>query len=143
MNHIQTFSCLLLLCACSWLSSEEIAQESAMQSAEETTSQQLCHLLAPLTTFAEADNIVPAGAQAIQALIEVPEDAPDDLGVGAYVKDDDGNWFQLAQSQGLKPGIHHLHFNLAQKYNWQAEPFFHTWNPYRSKLAHRYGLFFW
>ncbi len=100
-------------------------------------------LQAPLTSFIEAPSLLPKPVNAIQALIHVPKDAPSDLGVGAYMKDDDGNWFQLSHTNVLKPGTHHLHFSIRHDQSWQSEPFFDVWNPYQHYLAYNYGLFFW
>lgn len=104
---------------------------------------QSLQLQAPLTTFVEAQKTVTPGFNAIQALIRVPEDAPADLGVGAFVKDDDGNWFQLPAQQDLGPGTHHLHFSLDDEQPWQSEPYFSVWHRYQHFLAHRFGLYFW
>lgn len=103
----------------------------------------LLELQAPLTTaFLSAKNL-PAQSMAIQAQVFVPDDAPTDLGVGACIKDDDGNWFQLAHPLTLSPGHHHLHFTLDNTANWVSEPNGTRWNAYQSFLGHEYGLFFW
>ena len=114
---------------------------SALLSAAEP--QQVCTLQAPLSTYAYADGRIDTDAQAIQAQIHIPDDAPADLGVGAFIKDDDGNWFQLPYQAQLHPGHQHLHFSLAQQEAWQSEPGLSFWDPYHQHLAHEYGLYFW
>ncbi len=110
------------------------------QSASQALSQAL---RAPLGTFMQASTHLPAQAQAIQALVKIPDDAPQDLGVGAFLKDDDGNWFQLPHTSTLKPGLHHLHFAISLDEPWQSEPAIDIWDPYLHSLAVNYGLFFW
>ena len=138
------FLLLLLTCLSTTLCATDVVNEDNTASlAMVSDAPGLVALQAPLTTFIEAKSTIPNGANAIQALIEIPANAPSDLGVGAYIKDDDGNWFQLPQQHQVGPGVHHLHFSLEQSESWQAEPNFHTWNNYQHMLAHNFGLFFW
>ncbi|NRA39998.1 MAG: hypothetical protein HRU15_17780, partial [Planctomycetes bacterium] len=106
------------------------------------TAQELV-LQCPLTSAATADHTLPAGARAIQAQIIVPEGAPTDLGVGAFIKDDDGSWFQLAKQIHLRPGHHHLHFPLNCLNSWNSEPGLQQWNDFQKHLGHHFGIYFW
>lgn len=100
-------------------------------------------LQAPLTTPVYAEAGFSADSSAIQAQIQLPEDMPDDLGVGAFIKDDDGQWFQLAWQGRLKPGHMHLHFPLDAAARWQSEPHQRAWHRYHQSLTHEFGLYFW
>ncbi len=107
------------------------------------SAQETCVLQAPLSTFVTARDTFPSDTNAIQALIVVPTSAPADLGVGAFIKDTDGNWFQLGSPQRLDPGTHNIHFSIDDTSPWQAEPNFDVWDPSHLRRVVAYGLFFW
>ncbi len=128
-------ACLLLvLGAVSWLSAAEMHPQHAIQR---------LRLHAPLTSTILAEGGLAKDARVIQAQIFVPDDAPRDLGVGAFIKDDDGTWFQLAHPYRLGPGHHHLHFSLDASTPWSSEPGSMRWSDYRIFNGQHYGLYFW
>ncbi len=98
-------------------------------------------LRAPLGTVHDADGALPPDASVIIVEVEVGDDAPADLGIGVYVRTDDGRWFQRAARKGVGPGRHNLRFPLDQ--GWLSEPRAEDWSPYRRALCVRYGLFAW
>ncbi len=100
-------------------------------------------LAAPLTTHVYAEGTLNINSRAIQAQITLPDNFPSDLGVGAFIKDDDGSWFQLPFAGVLKAGHNHLHFSLAEDAAWQSEPNIKSWSIYQQHLAHTFGLYFW
>lgn len=100
-------------------------------------------LRAPLTTYGTPRTALMHHCKGIEAIIEVPEDAPTDLGIGAYVKDQDGTWFQQPHLKKLTPGKHELYFPIDENDLWQAEPYGMEWNAYRLGQSKQYGLYFW
>ena len=98
-------------------------------------------LRAPLTTVVPATGALPADPAAVVAVLVVPPDAPDDLGVGAFIADDDGQWYQRFHPTPLGPGRHELRFALDGALH--GEPHRGTWTPYHRHLGHHAGLFLW
>jgi hypothetical protein len=98
-------------------------------------------LRAPLGTVIEATEPLPGDAGAIVAEVVVPDGAPADLGLGVYVRGDDGRWFQRSAPGVVAPGRHRLRFPLDQ--GWLSEPHAETWSPYRRALCVRCGVFAW
>ncbi|NRA39567.1 MAG: hypothetical protein HRU15_15605 [Planctomycetes bacterium] len=130
--------CCLLSCV---LLSQIFAADELID--KNSTSLNWCHLQSPLTSYHHAAQRLESEMNAIQAQLDIPDDAPTDLGVGAFIKDDDGNWFQLTQRIALTPGHHHIHFDISLDSAWQAEPQVDAWNSYKKFLGCEYGLFFW
>lgn len=97
-------------------------------------------LAAPLST------IVPGwtrGADAVvRAVVDVPVDAPADLGVGAFVRDRHGRWFQRAIG-ALAPGRHRIAVPVGPGDPLLAEPGGARWSASEAALCDRGGLFFW
>ena len=58
-------------------------------------------LQAPMTTIMSGWS--PTAGLVLQAVVEVPDDAPTDLGVGAWISDRHGRWFQQALPGTLTP----------------------------------------
>jgi hypothetical protein len=100
-------------------------------------------LQAPLTTLAVAPGSVEGGDLAIRATVEVPAGAPSDLGVGAYVSDRHGRWFQQCSPGVLAPGPHTLEFVITTASPLIDEPDRAIWSPVNAALTARAGLFFW
>lgn len=100
-------------------------------------------LAAPLTSYTEARSFHVEQCAGIEAVLEIPEDAPADLGVGAYLKDQDGRWFQSAWRTTLTPGTHQVYFPVTLDAAWHSEPAGIEWNAYRMQLSKSYGLYFW
>src|SRR3954470_3626258 len=63
-------------------------------------------LRAPLTTIIAADAAPPPGDGVLSLVVDldVPADAPEDLGIGAFVADRHGGWFQRCRDGRLEPG---------------------------------------
>ena len=78
----------------------------------------------------------------LQATVVVPADAPSDLGIGAYVTDVHGTWFQTLSTEAMTPGEHHLRFDLGPGAALSSPAGF-QWSAAFSSLARRSGLFFW
>src|SRR5260221_13131771 len=79
-------------------------------------------LQAPLTSMARYPGPVPGGDLVIRAMLVAPEDAPPDLGVGAFVSDRHGRWFQQCRPGALAPGRPALSFTLVAKAPLLAVP---------------------
>ena len=69
-------------------------------------------LRSPLSTMVELPQPVP-GSRHLSATLVVPHNAPRDLGIGAYVQDRDGTWYQRASAGVLEPGRHVIDFDLS------------------------------
>src|ERR1043165_5508692 len=65
-------------------------------------------LQSPLTTLVRLPQPLTAPPRALQAVVDVPADAPADLGVGVFVVDQHGRWFQGLRPGVLAPGTHAL-----------------------------------
>lgn len=99
-------------------------------------------LQAPLST------VVPialgeAPPHALNVILRVPDDAPTDLGIGAFLADDDGTWYQRLHPSVLGPGRHEIHFDLGPSARLVGEPHRGVWNPFRHAISQRCGLFLW
>ena len=71
------------------------------------SQEQQVALQSPLSTVVRMSATVPpAPWSQVTATVTVPDDAPHDLGVGAFVVDQHGRWFQCIHSDVLNPGIH-------------------------------------
>jgi hypothetical protein len=100
----------------------------------------LVRLLAPLSSLVAAA-VVPTGAKTLSADIEVPADAPADLGVGAWLADRDGHWYQVTADDALAPGHHTVTFDLRD--GLISEPAHAGLMPDQAERSDRAGLFFW
>ena len=78
----------------------------------------------------------------VRAVVEVPADAPADLGVGVFVRDRHGHWFQRAIG-ALGPGRHALAVPVGSGDPLLAEPGGARWSASEAALCDRGGLFFW
>ena len=115
---------------CCWLPAMAVTQEVQLQ--------------APLTTLVRLAEEPPRGAFFMRATIHVPADAPADLGVGAFVADRHGRWFQRLRPGALVPGaITSVMFAMGPDEPLQAQPFPADWNLAAASQASRAGLFFW
>jgi hypothetical protein len=84
----------------------------------------------------------PSGGKILRAEVEVPKDAPADLGVGAFVADRDGHWFQIIRPGTLAPGRQHVEFALDGSSPLVSEPGHEAWQPDDAAVEERSGLFF-
>lgn len=99
-------------------------------------------LQSPLSTVWTIAPDLPVDAVAIKAQIIVPDDAPADLGCGAFIADRDLYWYQRIHPQRLQPGLNHVHFRINEWSAWSAEPGCDTLNASRLRECTRAGLFF-
>lgn len=99
-------------------------------------------LHAPLNTVYRIPQRLRTETTGLNVLLRVPDDAPADLGVAAWVADDEGMWFKQDHPQPLRPGLHNLFFDL-QNNQWSSEPSPHEWNHYKRQLCQQWGLSFW
>ncbi len=100
-------------------------------------------LRAPLTTIVRAEAPVPEGdgAMALVAVLVVPDDAPRDLGVGAFVADRHGRWYQAVRDGVLGPGRTTLRLELSR--SARGEPHRGAFDAgAQARMAHG-GLFLW
>ena len=99
-------------------------------------------LQAPLSTMLAVPGNVPAHPDALLATVVVPEDAPADLGVTAWVSDDEGRWHQTIHPQRLHPGTHELTFGIGPDASLHAEGHAGSWSAREHARIHRCGLSF-
>jgi hypothetical protein len=100
-------------------------------------------LQAPLSTVVRVLGTVPAGDLVVRATVEVPEDAPGDLGVGAFVGDRHRRWFQRLHPIVLTPGRHQLEFDMGGDAALAAHPDCGAWNAAVAAQVAQAGLFLW
>ena len=98
-------------------------------------------LQAPLTTIVRATGPLPPGGKAVSARVTVPADAPVDLGVGAFLADAHGRWFQSMRPGLLKPGVQRVRIELGV--DTPAGGTGAVWNAAQADLTARGGLFLW
>jgi hypothetical protein len=100
-------------------------------------------LQAPLTTLVTAPGSLDGGELAIRATVLVPDQAPADLGVGAFVCDRHGRWFQQCLPGLLGRGQQVLEFLVTSDAQMVDEPNRARWTPVAAALTAHAGLFFW
>ncbi len=98
-------------------------------------------LRAPLTTVVRLAGDLPAGGCVITAELTVPPDAPADLGVGAFVSDRHGRWFQRVAPGILAPGTHRVRIALGD--DDPVAGIGPSWDAAQAEATVRGGLFFW
>ncbi len=98
-------------------------------------------LAAPLTTLVPVTDAVPIGEKEVSAEVVVPSDAPADLGVGAFVADAQGRWFQRLLPGHLTPGVHQVHITF--RATDLATGGSDAWAASQGETTSRAGLFFW
>jgi len=98
---------------------------------------------APMTTVVAYVAKPMHQAVTIVATIDVPADAPLGLGVGAFVSDQHGHWFQECRPGALTSGAQEVRFRISPQSQLVAEPTGATWNAGATPLLTRVGLFFW
>lgn len=99
--------------------------------------------LAPLCTVIPATQALPVAHDLVAATLLIPAGAPPDLGVGAYVMDDQGRWFQSLSESPLTPGIHRLLFPIRGTDPLHNEGGRASWSPQQRARCSRFGLFLW
>ena len=98
-------------------------------------------LTAPLSTLVPISEPLPPGGKMLTAICVVPADAPPDLGVGAYVTNAHGRWFQHLQPGVLKPGSQRVRIAFGD--DDLATGTDAPWDAAQSATAVHGGLFFW
>lgn len=98
-------------------------------------------LQAPLTVLVRAPGTVTPGAHLVADLI-IPADAPADLGLGVYVSDRHGRWFQHALAVKPVPGPMRLRLPLADS-GFLSEPVGAAWTPDAAAVMAKAGLYLW
>ncbi len=98
-------------------------------------------LAAPLTTVVRVEGPVPAGEKEVCAELTVPLDAPADLGVGAFIADAQGRWFQQQLPGHLTAGTHQIRiaFRATDLASGQTD----AWSASQGETTRRAGLYFW
>jgi hypothetical protein len=117
----------------------KVAPPAAMAQAAEGRR---VELTAPMNTMVRADQ-VPASPLSIEAEIVVAKDAPEDLGVGAFVSDGHGRWFRSPTTRQLEPGRHLLRFDIGDQAALVCEPNRAGWDSYARSQIREAGLYFW
>ncbi len=92
------------------------------------------------TEVADAGRI---GEVTLVADLDVPADAPTDLGVGAFVIDQHGTWFQALHPDPLRPGRNRLAFTLGRGETLMNEPGRCAWGAREAGLSRGTGVFLW
>ncbi len=99
-------------------------------------------LQAPLTTLIECPT-QRTGSRRITAILEVPANAPTDLGIGVWAKDRDARWFQYPLPGRLTPGHRRISFAMDANAAFQNEPGVASWNAETAATCPRSGLYLW
>jgi len=101
-------------------------------------------LRAPMTTTLAlpAPQLPPGGAGTVTTTITVPDDAPADLGVGLWLSDPHGRWYQCS-GPPLHPGTAQVAFVLGAGLGPQADGHGATWTAVAAAASVRAGVYFW
>ncbi len=100
-------------------------------------------LRAPLTTLVRVTGEVPPTAFVLRAVIHVPADAPADLGVGGFVADRHGRWFQRPHTARLHPGANDLTLAMSQGEPLVGQAQLGAWDAVAASQVSQAGLFLW
>ena len=100
-------------------------------------------LNAPLTTVVRISDPVVGPLSAVQATVTVPKDAPADLGVGVFVVDQHGRWFQGMRSGVLTPGTHQITLPVTGSGTLISQNERGAWNAANAAQVRGAGLFLW
>jgi len=105
---------------------------------------QAVELRAPLTTTLalSAPPLPPNGTGTLTTTITVPGDAPPDLGVGLWLTDAHGRWFQCSGPL-LQPGTTQVVFALGAGQGPQADGHGAAWTAVAAQASVRAGVYFW
>jgi len=126
---------MLLLMMAIWLGAvEPVATPSVPRSVV---------LQSPLTTVLRLDQPLITPTRAVRAIITVPADAPTDLGVGVFVVDQHGRWFQGLRPGVLLAGTHAIELPIAGPGSLLAMSDRGLWTPATASHVTGMGLFFW
>jgi hypothetical protein len=100
-------------------------------------------LRAPLTTVVSMDGPVVAGPSILSATIMAPDHLPAGVGVGGFVADRHGRWFQCLQRNPLVPGANHVEMRIDETTAMIGEPHYAKWNQAEAQRVSQAGLFIW
>jgi hypothetical protein len=108
-----------------------------------SASELAVELCAPLTTLARVAGPLRGEDALISARVLVPADAPADIGVGAFVVDRHGRWFQSVHGTPLQRGLNLVRIAVGAGAALMSEPGRCAWGPAEAATASSGGLFFW
>lgn len=136
---------MLVLLMTPWLAAAEpqVAPSATPSSPASATAPRAVLLQAPLTTLMRLDQAITAPIGAVRAVLTVPADAPEDLGVGVFVVDQHGRWFQGLRPGVLAPGTHAIELPVAGPGSLLAMSDRGRWTPATAHHITGAGLFFW
>ena len=100
-------------------------------------------LQAPLTTLMRLGQPITAPVRALRAVIVVPPDAPADLGVGVFVVDQHGRWFQGLRPGVLGAGTHAVELPITGEGSLLPMADRGRWSAATAEQISDAGLFFW
>jgi hypothetical protein len=107
------------------------------------SSELAVELRAPLTTLVRLAGTLHGDDVMFSARVLVPADAPADLGVGAFVCDRHGRWFQSVHGTRLGPGLQLVDIAVGAGAALMSEPGRCSWGAAEAATANSGGLFFW
>ncbi len=103
-------------------------------------------LQSPLTTVYYAEGtaaFLSPYAESVSCSVLIPEDAPDDIGIGLVVADATGRWYQIPHVGRLASGRHDLVFSLQAESALLSEPDKVAWSTHALARSSQCGLFLW
>ncbi|MBA3707773.1 MAG: hypothetical protein H0W83_03005, partial [Planctomycetes bacterium] len=126
--------------AAAWLLSASSASGASVVAPDEASFATRVQLAAPLTTLVALPAVRVADGIAIDADVTVPEGAAE-VGIGAFLSDAHGQWFQCLHPQPLHAGTNHIALRLDPQRPLESHPWVRSWTPAMAALADRAGLF--
>ena len=108
----------------------------------ETVAVRVVTLSAPLNTLIPVESLV-ALPDRLDAELDIPANAPADLGVSAYVADAHGRWFRSPRALPLRPGRQKVSFDLGDGADLIGEPHRAQWSRWSREQIAKAGLFLW
>jgi hypothetical protein len=100
-------------------------------------------LRAPLTTVVRVAGAIPAGPLVLRARVQVPADAPADLGIGGWVADRHGRWFQRVLPGTLHPGVTEITVRMSPDEPVVGLGQQGRWDALAAAQTTKAGLFLW
>lgn len=101
------------------------------------------NLRAPLTTVLPLSGTVKSGPCELRAVVFAPHDIPSNIGIGGFVADRHGRWYQCNAPSPIRPGINYISIPINPSTHMRGEPHRGAWDSVAQSATTQAGLFMW